>query len=48
MRRHPDFSRPHDEPTAGDKLAVLLFWSIVVIGGGLMITALLASAFRNI
>jgi hypothetical protein len=48
MRRHPDFSRPHDEPTAGDKLAVLLFWSIMVIGGGLMIAALLASALKNV
>jgi hypothetical protein len=48
MRRHPDFGRPHDEPTAGDKLAVLLFWSIMVIGGGLMIAALLASALKNV
>jgi hypothetical protein len=47
-RRHPDFSRPIEEPTAGDKLAVLLFWSVVIIGGGLMLGALLATALHNV
>jgi hypothetical protein len=46
MRRHPDYSRPLDEPTTGGKLAVLLFWSIVVIGGGLGLGVLFASVSR--
>jgi hypothetical protein len=46
MRRFADFNHPINEPTVGGKLAVLLFISICVIGGGLMLGVLLASVSR--